>query len=265
MRQSELDDYQFSGDSPWQDESTLRELYVDRRMSMGEIGDLLGCTRQCIHNYLKEYNIPRRSREESHRHQTPEPLRTEESLRELYVEQGHSTIEIASMVGCEPSTVTRWLGKHGIEYRHENSRKKTVCEQCGDETTTPAWKWDRADLHFCDRDCYTDWQDDGNIRGKDTPAWNGGYGSYITVRDALGDPPWHALREEIRDRDNNECQMCGAVSDGDDRNHDVHHIVPIMSGGCNAPELLTTLCRPCHHKAEAYTTSIPEVSPVLAE
>jgi len=43
----------------------------------------------------------------------------EETLRELYWDQGMSSREIAEEFGCVKKTVLRWMKKHGIERRKE--------------------------------------------------------------------------------------------------------------------------------------------------
>lgn len=50
---------------PWQDESTLRELYVGRRMSMRKVADELGAHHETISRWLKKYDIDTRGRKES--------------------------------------------------------------------------------------------------------------------------------------------------------------------------------------------------------
>ncbi|MBT6150587.1 MAG: DEAD/DEAH box helicase [Chloroflexi bacterium] len=65
-------------------------------------------------------------------------------------------------------------------------------------------------------------------------------------------PEWARLAETIRKRDAYTCQNCGAVEEG--RKHDVHHNIPLRAFNslveANRPENLTTLCQPCHHRAE---------------
>jgi len=56
--------------------------------------------------------------------------------------------------------------------------------------------------------------------------------------------------------------MCGASGDV---TLEVHHIVPVLSGGVSHGDLLITLCTGCHNTAEAYTRKIPEFEAVLTE
>ena len=60
-------------------------------------------------------------------------------------------------------------------------------------------------------------------------------------RRGMSDYSWRKLRQEIFDRDGGECQYCGSF---DDLTCD--HIVPLVRGGSNDPDNLTTACRSCN-------------------
>lgn len=45
------------------------------------------------------------------------PWRDADLLEELYHERGHSTTEIAERLGCDKSTVWKWMDRYGIERR----------------------------------------------------------------------------------------------------------------------------------------------------
>lgn len=45
------------------------------------------------------------------------PYRDEDVLRELYVERGMSTYDVADVLDTSRTSVIRWLEKHGIERR----------------------------------------------------------------------------------------------------------------------------------------------------
>lgn len=55
---------------------------------------------------------------------------------------------------------------------------------------------------------------------------------------------WHELRQKVKDRDDHECQICGANSEAELH---VHHIVPLFDGGSNSLSNLVTLCWSCHN------------------
>ena len=76
-------------------------------------------------------------------------------------------------------------------------------------------------------------------------------------------PDWERLRNEALDRDGHRCRKCGAA-EPPGRSHDVHHLRPFREFGyrrgvnrndqpANAPANLLTVCRACHHRAEAAT------------
>jgi hypothetical protein len=60
-------------------------------------------------------------------------------------------------------------------------------------------------------------------------------------RRGMNDYAWRKLRQEIFDRDGSECQYCGSF---DDLTCD--HIVPLIRGGTNDHDNLTTACRSCN-------------------
>lgn len=52
---------------------------------------------------------------------------------------------------------------------------------------------------------------------------------------------WKRARKEVLERDQHECQQCGAT----DASH-VHHKTPVSEGGSDDLENLITLCAECH-------------------
>jgi hypothetical protein len=60
---------------------------------------------------------------------------------------------------------------------------------------------------------------------------------------------WQYLVEEVKDRDGYSCRNCGASSNSDDVELEVHHIVPNNIGGTHYKSNLATLCRKCHNAA----------------
>ena len=49
------------------------------------------------------------------------------------------------------------------------------------------------------------------------------------------------LTATIVERDDNQCQKCGA-----EKKLGIHHVVSLREGGTNDPDNLVTLCRSCH-------------------
>ena len=101
-------------DKPWQDEQTLRELYVEQDMSSREVAEELGCSKTPILTWLGEFGI---EKDTSTHDMTPAELEDEDTLRRLYVERELTTREIASKIDCSSRTVSQWINKHEIEER----------------------------------------------------------------------------------------------------------------------------------------------------
>ena len=55
------------------------------------------------------------------------------------------------------------------------------------------------------------------------------------------DMTWREIRQEVLQRDNHQCQVCGKEHSGQ-----VHHVIPRSQGGTNDFSNLITLCGRCH-------------------
>lgn len=106
------------------------------------------------------------------------------------------------------------------------------------------------DHHFCDKECESEFKK-ANWVLEGHPNWEGGSYGVNAVRKGLSKNSWRDTARKARERDNHTCQMCGGNEAV--RAHDVHHIIPVVSGGTNENWNLITLCIPCHRKAEEFT------------
>lgn len=60
------------------------------------------------------------------------------------------------------------------------------------------------------------------------------------------------LKECVRRRDNNKCQICHRKCTNEEgRRANVHHLLPVSKGWTNTPDNLVTLCESCHKKLHA--------------
>lgn len=100
-----------------------------------------------------------------------------------------------------------------------------------------------------------------DLYGSNNPMWRGGKSISDAVRKCVGHEPWEVTAARIRSRDGHICQWCG--KEALDRKLDGHHIIPIMSGGCNADPLLQTLCISCHRTIETYIRRL--FDPILVD
>ncbi|ELY70254.1 HNH endonuclease [Natrinema versiforme] len=120
------------------------------------------------------------------------------------------------------------------------------CEACGaDLEVRPARLDEQERGFFCTLDCYGDWLSE-HVVGPAHHQWDGGPIDYGRT--------WWRIRRQALERDEYECQHCGAEKATLGRNPDVHHVRPVRS--FDDPEAahtmanVVTLCRPCHRRAE---------------
>lgn len=138
-------------------------------------------------------------------------------------------------------------GDYSGEYKREYFGK---CEYCGDRIERiPSYP--NTERVFCDKECYDNWQFEFGPRGVEHPNWNGGKVKY--------GPTWtKKLKDEVRKRDDKECQACGLTQEKHKEKHDqkleVHHIIPAREFSNherrNSKGNLVSLCRRCHKRWE---------------
>lgn len=123
MRQSELDDYQFSGvDEPWKDEHVLRELYCKEGMTYSEIADVLGSSKSTVARHVKRVGIEPRT---SSDYTKLISIGGVDVLKKLYLEEEMSQQEIADKYGVHRHTVGMWIRDNGLALSHDKAGKKS--------------------------------------------------------------------------------------------------------------------------------------------
>lgn len=171
-------------------------------------------------------------------------------------------IESAERNFCSNECRGKWRSENWTGSNHPRWKGGNVtveCAHCGETVKRRRDQAEKYDLNFCDTKCLGRWRSK-NQRGAANPVWSGGESIRVAVRNLIGDCPWDQVAASARD---DECELCGASETTDGRALAVHHIVPIMAGGCNEDPLLMTLCPSCHRTVEAYTRKITE--PLLVE
>lgn len=178
------------------------------------------------------------------------------------IRRSPSRIADADRIFCDANCRGAWRSENWDkdDFPRWNGGPVTVaCYRCGKKFERRRDRVDKAERSFYSRSCFGAWRSEFQ-RGSNNPSWTGGESIRTTVRDLIGDDPWETIASGVR---KDRCEKCGAAETADDRAFAVHHIVPIMAGGCNEPELLMTLCLKCHRRVEAYTRQY--VEPVLIE
>jgi hypothetical protein len=134
---------------------------------------------------------------------------------------------------CSRECSYRW------RFRKLERRLTFICIGCGAEFwRNPSQLENKIGAgKFCSRKCR-----DAHRIGELHPQYLGG-------PEATRGPNWQAQKRRARERDERICQECGAPG------QDVHHIRPfrLFDDYREANDLanLTTLCRPCHRRADA--------------
>ena len=125
---------------PWHDEATLRQMYVDKRMSTREIADELDCGSKTIKRWLKKTGVGTRSMSESckARHlKSPPHFRTHDGYEEVctQIDSKQKVIGIHRLVaiseyGFESVSGKEVHHKNGIPFdnRPENLETLTKAE-----------------------------------------------------------------------------------------------------------------------------------------
>lgn len=237
-------------------EDELRELYLQQEYSIQDCADHFGCSSTLIEVRLDRYGIPTRPPGGD------SVDISEETLRELYVEQGLSTVEVAERFDCHDSTISRKLREHGIARdgpNHGNAMElpedELVQLYVEEERTT----YELADRYGCDPTVI-----ERRLRWNDVEVrhtfsgggeWEQPYGEN-----------WEERREAALDRAGHACEACG-ISEEEHRQRyvdetrgvgiglDVHHVVraglfrawdDASVEDANALRNLRVLCQACH-------------------
>lgn len=141
-------------------------------------------------------------------------------------------------------------GCKGKAYR---DRVETVCDNCGEDIEKTQDRYERYENHYCGQECRLE-----HMRGMADPKWKGGATLHEVMLRSLsnGSGKWRATRRELKEQREVECRMCGREESKNDRDLQVHHIVPLTAGGSNHLDNLMFLCHSCHASVESYTDEI---------
>lgn len=157
---------------------------------------------------------------------------------------------------CDHECKGQWQSENHRGRDHPRwSQADAVCEWCGDRYTVPQHRENLT--RFCSKGCHIDALGEklSKRTGPDHHSWRGGESLYFAVRRCIGDRSWEYIASEYREQIGHGCEWCGAEPPSD-RALDVHHIVPIRSGGSHHEENLMVLCRSCHSTVERFTDSL---------
>lgn len=206
-------EYKYGVPTEW----LLNTLHNTLLMSVNEMSGELGVARQTIERWMDDrYDIPRRGQSEAERVKWSQ---MSEEQRKQQVAAAHE--KTREMVANGGHPLQQWWADNP-EVALASARKAAALG-------APARK------------------QNGMLgrTGQDSPLWRGGQSLYFAIQRQLDTPSWKTVRNRYR---GDECHSCGSTGE-----LDLHHIIPILSGGTNGEYNLMTLCPECHGKAEAHT------------
>ena len=106
----------------------LASLHRDQNLNMKEMAGELGVCAKTVVATMDRLGIPRRTLKEAIRLSRSSPAadkyRDKEWLQRAYWDRGLSLSQIADELGCHHTTISKWMGRHGIETRKAGSRLK---------------------------------------------------------------------------------------------------------------------------------------------
>lgn len=184
----------------------------------------------------------------------PTQVLSEEWLRQKYIDEGLSMVDIGRIVDRDPKTILHWMRKYGIPTRPRgdlaNFRGRRVTHRVHSEETKERLRQSakqsgkvpylRNGEHF-----------NKGKRGAVVANWKGGV---TPERQAFyRSEEWKEAVKAVWQRDDAKCQRCGLDhrtlkrGDKDYRKFHVHHIVSFAVTETRAdPSNLVLLCHACH-------------------
>lgn len=261
---------------PWRDKQALEYYYVERRLSLANTGDQLGCSSAAIYKWLHRNGLESRPRSEYRVDKLadePTPWRDPKNLQTLLIEKGLSLTAAGERLGCTRPTIARWADRLGVKWDTPEpweSEERLLELYEGKGLTT----YEVADELGCDQKTVLNWMDEYGIerrdpperppllRGRDSPHWKGGEFPY-------GEGWDDSKKATVRERDDYRCQECGISQtehlELNGQKLHVHHIRPAREfddpAERNAKDNLITLCKNCHPRWELMAPLAPEINP----
>lgn len=195
-------------------------------MSVNALANYYEVSRTAVRGALEYLGAERRGRGEAERHKWERMTNAE---REAQVKAAHERTR--ELVGEGEGALQRWQ-RQNPTLAHEQSQAAAALGAAARRSNGME-----------------------GVTGQDHPNWRGGKSVYDAVKRSLGEDSWETTRSRYQEDDCALCREGGAI--------DVHHIIPLLSGGTNEDWNLLALCRPCHHRTEWYTRRF--IEPVLRD
>jgi len=253
-------------DTSWDEETYLREEYVENGRTMKDIANEHDVPYNTIRDAILNYGIETRNPDETRYFDRRKMLRESiDDIKNRYVNEKQPAYEIANEYNVDDATITRLLKEAGVDVR--NVQEQHLATTDYPKLTDYNWLWEE----YRNKEKYTPeiaeelgcsvgavynailrhdipvWEHGETISGEKNAHWNGG-------RERYYGPNWTEKRENAIQSNNEQCKACGMGREkhkevyGSDI--EVHHITPIKEfddpEAANKVENLVPLCKSCH-------------------
>lgn len=219
----------------------LRRLYQAEKLSLRKIAEKVGCSVTTVRNRMVEHGIPWRTSVQEMERITVDcewcgtPKQVIPSHYEKY-----------ERFFCDNKCQGNYLKTTGLSRGRNNGRWKgrvpVSCANCGKQIEIYPCRIDEKEHHLCKQECRAQWYSD-NLSGRNSPHWREDY-----ERDYNGN--WLQVRKRVRERDGNQCRLCGVGKRDIGRIPDVHHIRALRTfenpQEAHTMDNLVQLCPSCH-------------------
>lgn len=151
---------------------------------------------------------------------------------------------------CDEKCFDEWQLKTEENEGPNNERWESLevpCSYCQKKIYRQPHRLEKTENCFCSSECENKWRSE-NIVGENHWQWKENSESINYGK------RWFKYRREIRELDDNKCQICGVTKEEYGMNLDVHHVIPVKKfenvddahKKCN----MVLLCRSCHRNVE---------------
>jgi len=171
------------------------------------------------------------------------------------LERYASEIEGKNNIFCNRECHTKYQKQRPPEEHasYKGGKVSVDCSNCGSEDVKEVdpYRVRKQDNFFCDQSCMGEFNAE-RYSGDGNPNFKGGDWDH-NYRGKNGEP----VRNKVRERDDYECQNCGATMEELGQVPDAHHIRPEHAfdnpEDAHFKENLILLCRDCHNNFDNLT------------
>lgn len=208
------------------------------------------CGQECKYDWLSEKHTGK-----SHPNWSQQAVECEYCGSERLLPK--SRAERSEMHFCTDADChAKWKSENVVGESHPMWKEpvEVECHWCGSVEERKPSAAEFGERSFCSPECDAAWRREA-YSGQNHWGWKGGVNLRRGIVSLLP-RPWSVASRTAREQQGGRCVICGVEEETQRRALDVHHIVPILSGGTNGDWNLTALCGDCHRRAEAYTRGI---------